>query len=71
VSAEGLRVAAVESLAKLDEPSSLRAEYHRRLQSARNSSRLLKLVDHLFIRPVIRVSDAAVAFRCDSSPMGS
>jgi Fic family protein len=56
---EGLRVAAVESLAKLDELSALRSKYHRRLHSARNSALLLKLVDLLFIRPVIRVSDAA------------
>jgi Fic family protein len=56
---EGLRVAAVESLAKLDELTTLRSRYHRRLHSARNSVLLLKLVDLLFIRPVIRVSDAA------------
>lgn len=56
---EGLRVAAVESLQKLDELSRLRQSYHQRLQSARNSALLLKLVDQLFIRPIIRVSDAA------------
>lgn len=56
---EGLRVAAVESLEKLDELAQLRRTYHQRLQSARNSALLLKLVDQLFIRPVIRVSDAA------------
>jgi Fic family protein len=56
---EGLRVAAVESLEKLDELAQLRRTYHQRLQSARNSALLLKLVDQLFIQPVIRVSDAA------------
>jgi Fic family protein len=56
---EGLRVAAVESLLKLDELVKLRSTYHQRLQSARNSALLLKLVDQLFIRPVIQVSDAA------------
>jgi len=55
---EGLRVAAVESLQKIAELAELRKAYHRRLQSARNSALLLKLVDQLFIRPVIRVSDA-------------
>jgi Fic family protein len=56
---EGLRVAAVESLQKLDELVQLRRVYHQRLQSARNSVLLVKLVDQLFIRPVIRISDAA------------
>jgi Fic family protein len=56
---EGLRVAAVESLQKLDELAQLRQQYHQRLQSARNSALLLKLVDQLFMRPIIRVSDAA------------
>ncbi len=56
---EGLRVAAIESLAKLDELAQLRSRYHQQLQSARNSALLIKLVDELFIRPVIRVSDAA------------
>jgi len=65
---EGLRVAAVESLAKLDELTTLRADYHHRLQSARNSSLLLKLVDLLFIRPVIRVSDAADEMRVTYPP---
>jgi Fic family protein len=55
---EGLRVAAVESLQKIEELAQLRKIYHGRLQSARNSALLLKLVDQLFIRPVIRVSDA-------------
>lgn len=58
---EGLRVAATESLAKLDELAALRATYHGRLQAARNSALLLRLVDELFVRPVIRVSDAAKA----------
>jgi Fic family protein len=56
---EVLRVAAVESLQKLDELAGLRLKYHQMLQSARNSALLLKLVDQLFIQPVIRISDAA------------
>jgi Fic family protein len=56
---EGLHVAAIESLQKLDELTQLRSTYHQRLQSARNSALLLKLVDQLFIQPVMRVSDAA------------
>jgi Fic family protein len=55
---EGIRVAAVESLRKLDELVQLRAAYHQRLQAARNPASLLKLVGDLFIHPVIRVSDA-------------
>ncbi|MGN6504411.1 MAG: hypothetical protein ACTHM6_02495, partial [Tepidisphaeraceae bacterium] len=55
---EGLRVAAVESLDKLQELVRLRANYHAKLQAARNSTLLLKLVDELFVRPTIRVSDA-------------
>jgi Fic family protein len=56
---EGLRVAAVESMQKLMELTDLQQRYHARLQSARNSSLLLKLVDNLFIRPVITISQAA------------
>jgi Fic family protein len=55
---EGLRAAAHESMQKLDELAGLRATYHERLHTARNSALLLKLVDQLFIRPVMRVSDA-------------
>jgi Fic family protein len=58
---EGLRVAAVESLEKIEELVKLRRTYHERLQSARNSALLLKLVDQLFIQPVIRVADAQKA----------
>jgi len=48
----------VESLDKLQELVRLRANYHAKLQAARNSALLLKLVDELFVRPTIRVSDA-------------
>jgi hypothetical protein len=57
---EGLRVAATESMQKINELTELRRTYHQRLQAARNSALLLKLVDQLFIRPIIRVSDAQV-----------
>jgi Fic family protein len=56
---EGLRVAAAESMQKLDELATLRTTYYQRLQAARNSALLLKLVDQLFIQPVMRVSNAA------------
>lgn len=56
---EGMRIAAIDSVAKLDELAGIRQKYHERLQSARNSALLLKLVDELFIRPIIRISDAA------------
>lgn len=56
---EGLRVAATESLSKLNELVELQREYHHVLHSARNSALLLKLVDKLFIQPVITISQAA------------
>ncbi len=56
---EGLRFATVESLKKLDELVTLRATYHQRLQEARNSALLIKLVDALFIQPVMNISTAA------------
>lgn len=56
---EGLKVAAIESMHKLTDLTELQRQYHDRLRSARNSSLLLTLVDHLFIKPVVTVSDAA------------
>jgi Fic family protein len=56
---EGLRVAAVESMQKLLELTDLQRTYHDRLRSARNTALLLTLVDNLFIRPVVTISDAA------------
>jgi Fic family protein len=56
---EGLRVAVTESMSKLTELTDLQRQYHDRLRSARNSALLLTLVDHLFIKPVITISDAA------------
>ncbi|MGH7215134.1 MAG: Fic family protein, partial [Tepidisphaeraceae bacterium] len=56
---EGLRVAASESAQKLSELTNLQQEYRQRLSSARNSALLLKLVDNLFIEPVVSVTDAA------------
>jgi Fic family protein len=56
---EGLRVAAVESVQKLAELTDLQRAYHDRLRSARNTALLLTLVDNLFVRPVVTISDAA------------
>lgn len=56
---EGLRVAATESMEKLRELTELQRDYHARLRAARNSALLLKLVDNLFISPVITIPDAA------------
>lgn len=56
---EGLRVAAVESMQKLLELTDLQRTYHDRLRSARNTALLLTLVDNLFSRPVVTISDAA------------
>jgi Fic family protein len=56
---EGLRVAAVESMAKLAELTDLQRRFHDRVRAARNTALLLTLVDHLFITPVVTISDAA------------
>jgi Fic family protein len=55
---EGLRVAASESLDKLEEVASLQRLYHDRIRSARNSALLLTLIDQLFIWPVVTVPSA-------------
>jgi Fic family protein len=56
---EGLRVAAVESMQKLNELLGLQREYNALIRTARNSALLLTLIDQLFIRPVITVREAA------------
>jgi Fic family protein len=56
---EGLFVAASESIQKLDELLDLQRRYHDRLRSARNTALLLTLSDHLFVEPVVTISDAA------------
>jgi Fic family protein len=56
---DSIRVAASESAEKLAELTSLQRRYHHQLQSVRNSSLLLRLVDNLFIRPVVTISQAA------------
>jgi Fic family protein len=52
----------------------LREEYHRRLQVTRASALLLKLVDHLFAQPAIRIAMAqevlGVTFRAASLNVG-
>ena len=56
---EGLRVAANESISKLMELTAIQRDYHGRLCSARNTALLLTLVDNLFVRPVVTISQAA------------
>jgi cell filamentation protein, protein adenylyltransferase len=56
---EGLRVAANESIQKLQELTAMQRDYHERLRSARNTALLLTLADNLFIRPVVTISQAA------------
>lgn len=54
----GLFAATNESIAKLRELTELQRRYHDQVQAARNSSLLLRLVDNLFIRPVVTISQA-------------
>lgn len=60
---EGLRVAADESMQKLNELTAMQRNYHERIRSARNSSLLLTLVDSLFIWPVVTISKAAAVMK--------
>jgi Fic family protein len=39
----------------------LREQYHRRFQTMRAAARLLQVVDHLFIRPILRIPQVAEA----------
>jgi Fic family protein len=56
---KGLRVAADQSLAKINELVQFRAEYQNVLRTAQSSALRLKLADQLFVRPVITIPQAA------------
>jgi Fic family protein len=57
--ARGIADEAMDAVKRIDRLRALQAEYLRRLQSVRASSLLLRLVDELFVTPVITVNRAA------------
>ena len=56
---DGIAVAVDESSAKLRELGELRRRYRDQIIGTRGPATLLKLVDHLFILPVLTVTDAS------------
>lgn len=56
---ESVEGSALESITRAEALLMLREQYHRRLQSARSSALLSKLVDALFERPSINIAGAA------------
>lgn len=61
--ARGIATAAEDAIDRLTKIRELRAAYHDLLQSGRNSALLLKLVDNLFVLPVLTVTDAATMLK--------
>ena len=57
--ARGMADEAMDAVTRIDRLRNLQADYLRRLQSVRASSLLLRLVDELFVTPVISVNRAA------------
>ena len=56
---EAVEGSALESISRAEALLKLREDYHRRLQSARSSALLAKLVDALFERPSISIAAAS------------
>jgi Fic family protein len=57
--ARGIEAAATDAVERIDRLKRLQAEYHGKLQTARSSALLLKLVDELFIHQAITTTRAA------------
>ena len=57
--ARGIEAAAADAIAQIDRLRGLQAEYYGKLQTARSSALLLKLVDELFVRQAITTTRAA------------
>lgn len=57
--ARGIAAAAADAIDRIDQIKRLQADYHKRLQTARSSALLLKLVDELFVRQAITPTRAA------------
>ena len=57
--ARGIAREAMDAVDRIERLKTLQADYHRRLQKARVSAILLRLVDELFVTPAITVSRAA------------
>ena len=57
--ARGIASEALDAVERIERLKRLQAEYYARLQSARVSSILLRLVDELFVTPAITVTQAA------------
>src|SRR5437867_571393 len=57
--ARGIETAAMDAVVRIDRLRRLQAEYYGKLQTARSSALLLKLVDELFVRQAITTTQAA------------
>lgn len=65
--AQGVAEEAADAMQRIQKLDTLRAEYLRRVQTARASALLPKLVDQLFINPAITASRAAAALNVQFS----